>query len=183
MNTHLSKQQDTNQEPNLEVDFLDPRGLRFERMASGGLSLEVEGQVYEHLRVYRSFPLSLPEEYIAIRIGDSELEQQEIGQIRRISDLRPEGRALILEELRKRYFVHTVEKIVSMREDMGYFYWTVETDKGPLEFPVPISTRYVSRVGPRGRQIRDADGNRYAIPDLDAMDAHSRSVFDRYIYW
>ena len=169
--------------PTLEVDFLDPKKVRVERMALGGLSLELDGEIHDHLRVYRSFPLSRPNEYIAIRVGDSELEQREIGQIRDLNALSPGDRELIAEELQKRYFIHTVEKIISIREDMGYFYWVVETDKGTQEFPVPIRTKYVFPIGQRGRLISDVDGNRYGIPDLEALDSHSRSVFQRYIYW
>ena len=171
-------------EPQLEVNFLDPSELRFERMAYGGLQLETaDGVVHDHLRVYRAFPLSKPDEYVALRVGDSELEQREIGMIRRLADLRPEYLRLIEEDLRKRYFVHTVERIVSIREDMGYFYWVVETNKGTQEFPVPIRPRYITHVGPRGRLIMDIDGNRYDIPDLEGLDLHSQAIFHRYIYW
>lgn len=170
-------------EPVLQVNFLDPERMHFERMEYGGLLLRLDGEVYEHLRVYRVFPLSQPDEYIAIRTGDSELEQEEIGQIRYLDELAPEDRALIDEELEKRYFIHTVEKILSIREDMGYFYWDVETDKGIREFPVPISTKYVVPIGAGGRLISDLDGNRYHIPNLDALDSHSRATFRRYIYW
>ena len=174
---------DPNEAPTLHVNFLDPDEIRFERMVYGGLSLRLDGEVYEHLRVYRVFPLSLPDEYIAIRVGDSELAQREIGQIRHMRELSPEDRTLVAEELQKRYFVHTIEKIESIREEMGFFYWHVITDKGPREFPVPIRTRYVAPIGPRGRLVSDFDGNRYDIPDLEALDAHSRAIFARYIYW
>lgn len=173
----------SNQSPSLEVNFLDPNAVQFERMEYGGLRLRLGGEVYEHLRVYRAFPLSSPEEYIAIRVGDSELEQREIGQIRDMNELATEDRALIAEELQKRYFIHTIEKIVSIREDMGYFYWVVETDKGMQEFPVPIRPKYVAHIGPRGRLVLDIDGNRYGIPDLEALDSHSQAIFDRHVYW
>lgn len=174
---------DPSREPILEVNMLDPDKVHFERMQYGGLSLKLDGEVYEHLRVYRVFPLSRPDEYIAIRIGNTELEQREIGQIRDINSLDPENRALVAEELQKRYFIHTVEEIISIREEMGYFYWAVETDKGRMEFPVPIMSKYISLIGPRGRLVLDVDGNRYGIPDLDALSPHSRAIFNRYIYW
>jgi len=170
--------------PRTEIAFLDPAEVRFERMDYGGLRMLGPGEeAYDHIRVYRTHPLSMPEEYIAIRVGQSELEQQEIGIIRRLSDLSTEDRTLIVEELEKRYFIHTVEEIVSIREDMGYFYWVVETDKGTQEFPVPIRPKYISRVGARGRLILDVDGNRYGIPDLEALDSRSQALFNRHIYW
>jgi len=173
-----------NGQPRLEVQFLDPVTIRFERMAYGGLRVILpDGEMHEHVRIYRVYPLSMPDEYIAVRIGDSELEQREIGMVRRLKDLRPEDRRLIAEELEKRYFIHTVERIVSIREDMGYFYWEIETDKGRQEFPVPISPRYIPNVGARGRLVIDIDGNRYDIPDLEALDASSQAIFHRHIYW
>ncbi len=170
--------------PKVEIEFLDPAEIRFERMAYGGLRMRGPGEdVYDHVRVYRTHPLSMPQEYLAIRVGQSELEQQEIGILRRLSDLAAEDQGLIEEELEKRYFIHTVEEIVSIREDMGYFYWVVETDKGTRDFPVPVRPKYISRVGARGRLIRDVDGNRYSIPDLEALDTRSQALFNRHIYW
>lgn len=174
---------DPNEEPTLKANFLDPDDVRFERMVYGGLSLRLDGETHEHLRVYRVFPLTQPDKYISIRVGDSELVQREIGQIRDVRELSPENRALLAEELQKRYFVHTIEKIVSIRDDMGFFYWDVETDKGHREFPVPIRARHVAAIGPRGRLVSDVDGNRYSIPDLEELDFRSRSIFDRNIYW
>jgi len=170
--------------PRVEIEFLDPAEVRFERMDYGGLRMLGPGEeAYDHIRVYRTHPLSMPQEYIAIRVGLSELEQQEVGIVRRLSDLSAEDQTLIEEELEKRYFIHTVEEIVSIREDMGYFYWVVETDKGTREFPVPIRPKYISRVGARGRLILDVDGNRYGIPDLEALDSRSQALFNRHIYW
>lgn len=171
--------------PQLEVNFLDPAAVRFERMEYGGLRMTTgeDGEGFDHIVVYRAYPLSKPGEYIAIRIGHSELEQREIGMIRRLSELDPEGQELIEEALEKRYFVHTVEEIVSIREDMGYFYWVVETDKGTQEFPVPISPRHIAHVGAGGRLVIDIDGNRYGIPDLEALDVRSQALFHRHIYW
>lgn len=180
-----SDQPGTQDEPvRLEVEYLDPGEIRFSRMTHGGLQIvKGDGETFEHVIVYRTHPLSMPDEYISVRIGRSELEQKEIGIIRRLDDLRREDRALILEELRKRYFSHTVESIESIEEEMGYFYWVVDTDKGRREFPVPIRPRHITFVRPRGRIITDIDGNRYGIRDLEKLDAVSQAIFHKHIYW
>ncbi len=168
----------------VRVRMLDPNQVRFERMPLGGLQMtDADGTVYDHVLVYRAFPLSRPGEYISVRRGRSELEQKEIGMIRRLEDLAADQRAEVESDLEKRYFVHTVLRIVSIREDMGYFYWVVETDKGLREFPVPIRPRYITYLPPRGRLVMDIDGNRYGIPDLPSLDARSQALFHKHIYW
>lgn len=170
--------------PRVKIEYLKTDGLRFERTPHGSLRMTTaDGQTFEHVLVYRTHPLSMPTEYISVRVGRSELEQKEIGIIRDLADLPAEDRELIEDDLQKRYFVHAVTSIVSIREEMGYFYWIVETDKGRREFPVPIRPRHIKYVRPRGRVIIDVDGNRYGIRDLDALDAASQAMYHRHIYW
>jgi hypothetical protein len=170
--------------PRVRIEFLDPEAIRFERTDHGSLRMTIaDGKSIDHVLVYRTHPLSMPREYIAVRVGRSELEQKELGIIRDMADLRAEDCDLIEDELQKRYFIHTVTSIISVREEMGYFYWIVETDKGRREFPVPIRPRHIKYVRPRGRVIIDIDGNRYGIRDLAALDPVSQAMYHRHIYW
>ncbi|HBK68335.1 MAG TPA: hypothetical protein DDZ91_06820 [Firmicutes bacterium] len=89
--------------------------------------------------------------------------------------------ALIENELDKRYFIHQILSIQSIKEEWGVLSWKVNTDKGYKEFS--LSNRDQPQIIPikeRGRLITDANGNRYVIPDLKLLDSRSRLEFLRH---
>src|SRR5690606_41613021 len=58
-----------------------------------------------------------------------------------------------------------IRRIESVKEEFGYWYWTVETDAGPRRFTVREVQHNVVRLSPEHVLIIDLDGNRYDIPD------------------
>ena len=148
------------------------------------MRLEYRGEVYPTVQAYRCFPLSRPSEFIALWTGDSALDHKEVGMIRRLKELMPSSRLAVEHELVKRYFIHYIQRIVKIEEEMGFLSWQVETDKGEMEF---LTRRFdrnsVMEGGTNGRIILDVDSNRYEIEDLDDLDPVSRHMFDDFIYW
>jgi hypothetical protein len=166
------------------IRYLDPRKLTIHSMDEGGMKVMFDGENYLHVRAYRCFPVSLPSEFIALWTGSSALEHQEIGMIRRLAELSPSTRLAVEHELAKRYFIHYISSINSIKEDVGFLYWDVETDKGHMEFMTKRWDRdTVVEGGVKGRIIFDVDNNRYEIENLDALDAPSAAIFHKYIYW
>jgi len=166
------------------IRYLNPKYLHVYSMDEGGMRITYRDEVHEHARAYRCFPLSRPSEFIALWVGESALEHKEVGMIRRLKELAPSSRLAVQHELAKRYFIHYISKIVSIKEDVGFLNWRVETDKGDMEFMTKrFDHNSVVEGGPNGRIIIDVDSCRYEIEDLDALDAASRSIFLRYIYW
>lgn len=146
-----------------------------------------EGESYDQVRAYRCFPVSRPREFIALWTGASALEHHQIGMIRRLKELAPSSRLAVEHELGKRYFIHYIESINSIRENkdnMGFLVWHVATDKGEIEF---LTRRWqresVQEGGVNGRIIFDIDDNRYEIVDFDELDAASKATFLKYIFW
>ena len=134
--------------------------------------------------VYRTCPITDPNRFISIRVGRTQSEQREIGIIRNLNGLSPDQRRLLAEELFKRYFIHLITRIRSVRDELGYLYWDCETDKGRRQFAIPRWDQRAVYHGASGcRVITDLEGSRYEIPDLDALDTASRATFYRYIYW
>ena len=81
-------------------------------------------------------------------------------------------------EMRRRDLTARIERIVSLREDNGAAYFGVETDRGARDF---VATGLSSSVVPFGDNrllIVDADGNRYEIADIAALDENSRALLD-----
>ena len=166
------------------IRYLDPKKLSIHSMDEGGMRVEFDGENSFHVRAYRCFPVSLPSEFIALWTGSSALEHQEIGMIRRLDELSPSTRLAVEHELAKRYFIHYISTIGSIKEDVGFLHWVVDTDKGPMEFMTKRWDRdTVVEGGVKGRIIFDVDNNRYEIENLDALDPQSAAIFHKYIYW
>ncbi|MCP4644362.1 MAG: DUF1854 domain-containing protein [bacterium] len=166
------------------VNYLNPKKLHIFSMDEGGMQVTYGDQVYEHVRAYRCFPVSRPSEFIALWTGESALEHEEIGMVRRLKELAPSSRMAVEHELVKRYFIHYIQRINSIKEEVGFLTWEVSTDKGDKEFMTRRFDRNTVVEGPvNGRIIFDLDKNRYEIEDLDALDSTSKAIFDKYIYW
>ena len=167
------------------IRYLGVRHIRFWRNDLGQLSATLDdGTELEEVLVYRTCPITDPSRYISIRAGATQSEQREIGLLRNLNAFPPDQRRLLTEELTKRYFIHIITRIRSLRDEMGYLYWQCETDKGPRQFTTARWDQRAVYRGARGcRVITDLDGSRYEIPDLGQLDPASRALFHRYIYW
>ena len=167
------------------IRYLNATDIRFSRSDLGQLRATLaDGTVADDVFVFRTRPITDPNRYIAIRVGATHSQQREIGLIRNLNALAPDQRRLLNEELAKRYFIHIITRIRSIREELGFLYWQCDTDKGPREFAVPRwDQRMIATAGEQCRVITDVDGNRYEIPDLSRLEAASRAIFLRFIYW
>ncbi len=166
------------------IRYLDPKQLHLYSKDEGGMRVVYRDEVYDHVRAYRCFPTSRPSEFIALWTGESALEHKEIGMIRRLKELAPSSSLAIGHELTKRYFIHYITKILSIKEDIGFLTWHVETDKGLMEFMTKNhDRRTVIEMGTNGRIIFDLDNNRYEIENLDTLAPADKATFLKYVYW
>ncbi len=94
-----------------------------------------------------------------------------------------ESRELVLAQADQAYFMPRIIRIVRVEEQMGMGIarWEVETDRGWSSFDVISRSESVWFVGRNRLVIRDADGNRYLIEDLNALDRRSRRLADLYL--
>jgi len=180
----IPEKRDRPRGPVPRIRYLDPKKLHIYAMDEGGMRVTFQDEAYDHVRAYRCFPISRPSEFIALWKGDSALEHQEIGMIRRFKELAPSSRLSVEHELAKRYFIHYITAIKSLKEDVGLLTWEVETNKGNMTFMTDRFDRNtVIEGGVNGRIIFDIDDARYEIENLDALDEASRQMFQKYIYW
>lgn len=144
-----------------------------------GLCLVVKGgdggsrAEYTDVSVHEMFPLTSPGSLIALcdRSGN------EIGVLLDPSRLDEESHATLQQELQIAYFIPKIQRIKVIREEYGVTHWEVETDRGPRTFD--LQSRYDIRALGQDRFIvRDMDGNRYEIPDMNALDPESRSLLE-----
>ena len=165
------------------VNYLQPQKLKVWLGTSGELCVSPDGEkTYQHVKIFRTRPISAPNKYLSFRVGHTKTDQEELGILIDLKPLPAFTRALIENELDKRYFIHQISSIQSIKEELGVLYWKVNTDKGYKEFS--LSRRFqtpIISIKKRGRLITDVNGNRYIIPDLNLLDSKSRLEFLRHI--
>ena len=130
------------------------------------------GEKFYELELHRMFPITGLTKYIALM--DS--EGNEIAVIRDINDLMPESREVVENCLREYYMIPRITKFIKMSERFKIWMWTAETDKGVCTFEIrnhltAIKPLYDGRV-----LIKDANDNRYEIPDVNVLDKHSKKL-------
>lgn len=151
----------------------------FQRTEGGFVSLEYEGKRYARVAVHRCFPFSDPSRYISIR--EPENDGREIGLIRDLQDLPKETRTMLEEQMALRYFTPQIQKIRDIKEEYGYSYWEVVTDKGLCRFTVRMGTGSVYPIGPDRYLVNDLDGNRFEIPNLYKLTPREIKKLDLFI--
>lgn len=149
-------------------------GWRLERGPDGSLAfVSAAGSRHRHVELRRAFPLSAPQAGLAILAADG----SELAWIDSLDQVGGPLRQLLEEELARREFVPLIERIERVSEGRPAE-WVVVTDRGPHRFTV-AHPEDVSRQPDGGVSITDADGIRYRIPAVAALDGSSRRLLDR----
>ncbi|MCZ6680127.1 MAG: DUF1854 domain-containing protein [Candidatus Poribacteria bacterium] len=158
--------------------YLEAEKIRLFRSPMGSPRLEIQGEVcYPRVTVWRILPLSDPEHYISLGVG----EDKEIGIIQDPSQLDAESLTILREELDKRYFTPVIQKIYHVKERFGVHEWEVETSRGKLTFSVQGLHQNIKHVPPARLLVTDVRGNRYDIPDYHKLDSHSFDQIQRHL--
>jgi hypothetical protein len=113
--------------------------------------------------------------YIRLRGGDG----KEIGVLADPATLDADGRANIAQELRRRYVVPVIQRVLGVKERFGTLDWV--TDRGACGFTTRGLRENTVNPAPGRYLLSDVDGNRYDIPDLAALDGTSRAHVLRYL--
>ena len=163
----------------LEMRFLTRENARFDRTSGGFVSLKFGEKEYSRVGVYLTFPLTEPEEYISIREADE--KAKEIGIIEKLSQLDKDQQEMIREQIKLRYFMPTITKVLDIKDEYGYAYWNVTTGFGACRFTTRMSGDAVITLGESRLLVTDIDGNRYEIPDFYQLSVTERKKLDLFI--
>lgn len=130
------------------------------------------GEKFTELELHRMFPVTGFTKYIALL----DKEGNEIAVIRNIEDLMPESKKVVESCLREYYMIPRITRFIKMSEKFKIWMWTAETDKGICTFEIrnhitAIKPLYDGRV-----LIKDANDNRYEIPNVNDLDKKSLSM-------
>lgn len=152
--------------------------IRLFREPAWILRLTIDGdRSYLKVKVVRAAPLSHPTRYICLL----DAKDEEICMIDDLNPLNREMRALIEEELDRRYLTATIQQVNAVRNEYGTSYWDVQTDRGPREFVVQNVAENAQWLGDHRLLITDVDGNRFEIPHLNELDKKSLAAVEQVV--
>jgi hypothetical protein len=135
-----------------------------------------EGEEFVGVAPVRSFPVQAPTRGISlVREGG-----KEVAWIDDLSDVAPEVRALVTEELEGREFMPEILSIKGVSSFATPSTWTVSTDRGDTEF-VLKGEEDIRRLGAYSLLIADSHGIHFLIRDMFAIDKGSRKILDRFL--
>ncbi|MCX7896655.1 MAG: DUF1854 domain-containing protein [Rhodocyclaceae bacterium] len=158
--------------------FALPGDWTLARNAFGRLVLcDSQGARHEEVVPVRAFPLSAPDEGIAL----VDKSGQELVWITSIGELPEAVRRLIEETLASREFLPVITRIVSVTSFATPSTWEVDTDRGRTRL-ILKSEDDIRRLAPTGRLlIADGNGISFLIPDWRTLDATSRKLLKRFL--
>lgn len=161
----------------LELKFLNGSNASFKATKGGFASLAFEGREYKRVNFRRAFPFSSPDSFISVRECGG--KEREIGMIKNLSDFDGETVDLIKKQLDIGYFMPKIIGITKVKEEYGYSYWDVTTDRGGCRFTA--DSNGVVKLSPTRLIISDVDGNRFELPDVTKLSAKELRMIDLYI--
>ena len=151
-----------------------------QRDAFGKLVLtDAQGQAHVGVSPVRAHPISAPDEGLSL-IGP---DGHELAWVDRLSGLPEAPRRLIEDELRSREFHPQLQRLVAVSTFSTPSQWTVETDRGPLQF-VLKTEEDIRRLGGPGEGrllITTSHGLQLFVADRWALDRASRRLLERFL--
>jgi len=157
------------------LHYLDPGQVRVFRTQEGRVRATIEGErSILAPRFLRAMPLTDPDLYISIR--EQEPGGKDVGLLRNWKRLERESRAIVQAELDRRYLHTVIKRIISAQALFGVAICDFETDRGVRQVTFRDARDNVVYLGESRILLTDAEGNRYDIPDISALDLRSRAL-------
>jgi hypothetical protein len=174
---------ENNERASFDLYYFDASKIRFGYEGENLTFIDADGTFYPRVTLRRCFPLSAQSTYIMVCSPGMENEHgTEIGVVKTVDELEIDSREAVNRELGMHYFVPILRTINNIREEFGFLYWSVETDRGKKDFIMRDSIIGSTRRIADGRWlIIDINQTRYEIRDLKALDQRSQNLLERYL--
>jgi len=157
---------------------IDPKAVTIRSDPHGGVTVQLaDGTTLYQARLVEAFPVMRRRKFIVVYDRDGE----EIGVLRDVRGLDAESEQVVRTVLDRSYFLSRIESIQRIEERYGVATWHVTTDRGPRTFEVRSRSEGVWWLGASRILIKDPDGNRYEIRDLNKLDPRSRTLAELHI--
>ena len=152
---------------------------KFAETEGGFVSFDYDGVHYDRIKVVRLFPFSDADRFISIReYGNGD---REIGIIEDLSEMTEETQKILRHQLDLCYFTPVIEKIYNIKDEYGYAYFHVLTDRGECKFTINMGSNAVSKLSDTRLIIMDVDENRFEIRDVEALSQKERRMLDMFL--
>ncbi len=161
------------------LKYLTEENALFERTEGGFVSLETGGKKWERIQVIRLFPFTEPDKFISIRTVEE--RSKEIGIIEDIKKMSVKTKKMLEEQMNLHYFTPIIEKIIDIKDEYGYAYFYVLTDRGECRFTINMGGNAVVRLSDSRLLITDLDENRFEIPDVFSLTQKEQRKLDLFI--
>lgn len=159
--------------------YLTKDNAVFEKTEGGFLRLIYDGRTWDRVQVIRLFPFTEPEKFISIRTVEE--RSKEIGVIENIKDVDKKTREMLLEQLNLHYFTPVIEKILDIKDEYGYAYFHVMTDRGECRFTINMGSNAVVRLSDTRLLITDLDENRFEIRNVYTLTPKEQRKLDLFL--
>lgn len=147
--------------------------MRLFYQPEGRLRLECEDRCYTEVKPAWASPLSHPNRYLSLVDGSD----REIVMFDTLDDVPADMRPTVERELKRRYLTSTIDEILEVDSLFGTTHWKVRTGRGERVFVTQSLHENSYWLAPKHIVIVDVDGNRFEIPDVDALDMQSKKEF------
>jgi hypothetical protein len=166
-----------------DLVYLDAANVRFGYEGENLTFIDADGMFHPRVTLRRCFPLSAQNTLIMVCAPGEENDRgAEIGVLKAVEELDNDSREAVTRELELHYFVPIVKCIHAIREEFGFLYWSVDTNRGKKEFIMRDSVISATRRISDGRWlIIDINQTRYEVRDFQALDSHSQDLLQRYL--
>jgi hypothetical protein len=151
------------------------KDVRLSRALDGSLILNVGGASFSCVQIVRAAPLSQRDRYICFLDSAGE----EICMVRDLSEMSQEDRRLAEEELRMRYIITEIRRVISVRRELSTLYCETETNRGSKELVLQSSDENVRWLSDRHVILTDVYGSRFEVPDIQALDRESMRMLKK----
>jgi len=156
-----------------------PNDAKFARTEGGFVSLDLDGVCYDRVKLVRLFPFTDADKYISVR--EYAGSGREIGIIEDLSSMPEETRQILDHQLSLCYFTPVISRIINIKDEYGYAYFHVLTDKGECRFAINMGSNAVSKLSDTRLIIQDVDENRFEIRDTEALSQKERKMLDLFM--
>lgn len=155
-----------------EVNMLNPTQVYFYRSSGGVLQAVINGETYEEVHLFRSFPMKYSLQYISVRNKKGE----ELGIIEDVQTLEDDSLALIEEELQYRYFLPKVLRIEKIKQKAELWFWDITTNLGETSIIMRNLHDHIHFPSENRMILIDIDGRRCDIENWRQLDSHSQKL-------
>ena len=158
------------------IRYIDGPEVRITQ--NGKIFLDIEfyftEEKFAELEAHRLFPKSGSGKYISLMTHDGE----PVAVIRYLKSLDSDSAAAVKNSLKEYYMIPKIKRFISMSEKFQIWMWTVETDHGVITFEIRNHIESVKPLYDGRVLIKDADDNRYEVPDINRLDKRSRRMLE-----